>query len=218
MCRERADNNKNTHLLIDEEPMPPEPVVKVDRDLGLHLQLARLRDIGLRYALDKGFDAIWQLDTDILPLPDTLTKLVEANVDYIVPCIVHHNLDLISRVERDTITLDYTRNTSPSNPYRNRIPQYWRLGRTNLMKCYAEGSGISFIRRAVLEAGVDHCYEENKHLEKVTSEDVTFAEKAKAKGFQCWMHMGALVFHVFDKTTLERSAFASWGGYDKWLE
>ena len=214
LIQARAEENKNVHIIVDTEEMPPESANKADRATdGLYLHLARLRDIGLRYCQDHGYDYIFQLDSDVMVLPNVLDKLVSVNVDYSVASIVQYNIDLIEKIERDLITLDYTRNTKLSNPYRLQRKQYWRIDNDRLLEGYAEGSGISLISRRMIESGCNHCYEENKDLSVVKSEDITFAEKAKGGGFQCWRHSGAVVFHLYEKSLMTRSILPNWNGY-----
>ena len=160
--------------------------------------------LGLKTAYDKGFDVMWLMDDDVVPAPDCLTRLLEADGS----CLIAVREDLTGAlVEKSAVRFDL-RNPLAIRPKTASIDSTW--ARRADMPATVEVENVAFegflVRREVVERiGLpDPSY-------FIFYDDVDFAIRARRAGFPIRAVRDAVLVRQlsFD----QQHDLAGWKGY-----
>lgn len=129
---------------------------------------------------------LWSVDSDVLPDPDVLEKLLAAN------------LPIVAAVVRNSGTAEvynFFTGRDALGPRRNGLDRAL-LHMTKPARVSMTGACV-LIRRDVLDAGV-------RYSDHLRGEDVGMCEAARAKRFKAYVHPGARTGHVQEDGTTWR--------------
>ena len=127
-------------------------------------------------------DWVWFMGDDHVFAPDLLPRLLERNVDVVVPLCL--------------------KRTPPFDPVvyggQNELDQYYvaDLPDHGITEVYAAGSAGMLVRRPVLEAIPDPWFESHGGM----NEDLTFCAKVRDAGFRIWCDVDLLLGHLSNHT------------------
>ncbi|KAA1421082.1 glycosyltransferase [Nocardioides humilatus] len=160
--------------------------------------------LGLKTAYDKGFDAMWLMDDDVVPRPDCLTRLLEVDNS----CLTAVREDLTGAlVEKAAVHFDL-RNPLAIRPKRASIDSAY-ADRAS-MPATVPVDNVSFegflVRRAVIDAiGLpDPSY-------FIFYDDVDYAIRARRAGFPILAVRDAVLVRQLDFD--QQHDLAGWKGY-----
>lgn len=160
--------------------------------------------LGLKAAYDKGFDAMWLMDDDVVPAPDCLTRLLEVDNS----CLTAVREDLTGAlVEKAAVRFDL-RNPLSIRPKKASIDSTY-ADRAS-MPATVPVDNVSFegflVRREVIEAiGLpDPSY-------FIFYDDVDFAIRARRAGYEILAVRDAVLVRQLDFD--QQHDLAGWKGY-----
>jgi rhamnopyranosyl-N-acetylglucosaminyl-diphospho-decaprenol beta-1,3/1,4-galactofuranosyltransferase len=160
--------------------------------------------LGLKAAYDKGFDAMWLMDDDVVPAPDCLTRLLEVDNS----CLTAVREDLTGAlVEKAAVRFDL-RNPLSIRPKKASIDSTY-ADRTS-MPATVPVENVSFegflVRREVIDAiGLpDPSY-------FIFYDDVDFAIRARRAGYEILAVRDAVLVRQLDFD--QQHDLAGWKGY-----
>lgn len=151
------------------------------------LNVAANFNIGIRDALESGAQWVWIMGDDHEFEPDALLRLLERQVDMVVP--------LVARRQPPFIPVLFKEPTGPLMHEQFR-PYFWReLPAHGLIAPYMCGSAGMVIRRHVLETMDDPWFETGNMGKEYTNEDTYFCVKARQAGFTIYADMDVQLDH-----------------------
>lgn len=125
-------------------------------------------------------DWLWMIGDDHVFNPDLLGRLLEHDVDVVVPLCL--------------------KRTPPYQPvvysHQNEVGEYvghFDLPEHGLVELHAAGTAGMLVRRRVLDAIADPVFETGPHG---LNEDLTFCAKVRAAGFRIWCDVDAPLGHI----------------------
>lgn len=129
----------------------------------------------------------WIMGDDHMFDPTTLLRLLDRNLDIVVPLVVRRQAPFIPVLfrlpEQDT-------------PIGQFPPYHWhQLPPSGLLEIYTCGSAGMLIRRKVLEAMPDPWFETGKMGVDLTNEDTYFGKKARTLGFKLFADVEVQLDH-----------------------
>ena len=133
-------------------------------------------------------DAILTIDSDTVPPPDTIARLVAANKDIVAIAAQNWNY-----AQGGLTTYVCSRNEQGVYEISRNL--------SGLVKCDAVGFGCVLIKRHVLEAMLPPWFQwliEKDGCGIVLGEDLYFCQKAQQLGFEIWADCDRLVSHYHE--------------------
>ncbi len=127
-------------------------------------------------------DWVWFMGDDHTFAPDMLQRLLDRDVDVVVPLCL--------------------KRTPPFHPVvyagQNELGEYYvgELPTSGITEIYAAGSAGMLVRRHVLEAIADPWFESHGGM----NEDLTFCAKVRDAGFRIWCDLDCTLGHISNYT------------------
>ncbi len=130
---------------------------------------------------------VWIMGDDHEFEPTTLLRLLQRDVDMIVPLVVRRQPPFIPVLFKEPTS---------DTPLGQFPPHWWHeLPPHGLVEVHTAGSAGMLIRKHVLEAMDDPWFELGQMGRDVTNEDTYFCKKAREKGFTIYADMDVQMHH-----------------------
>ncbi|MBW2965224.1 hypothetical protein KY363_07240, partial [Candidatus Woesearchaeota archaeon] len=138
------------------------------------------------YAISKGYDHVWFVDTDIRPPPSSLSKLLADRKDIVTGLYLDWvNIEGKNRVM--PIVYDFTDENEYCRPmWLNDV-----VGKEGLMEIFFAGFGCTLATRKVIEAVSVRFYKKS-----MSGEDLAFYVDARKAGFGTYADAGVKCPHL----------------------
>jgi glycosyltransferase involved in cell wall biosynthesis len=142
------------------------------------------RNIARDYALSKGYDFLWFVDTDILPPKHALSKLIAGGKDVNAGlCLISMNVDGNSKVLPNAYKLDSAKMLIPLS--------FNDVQNNDSIEVSSAGFGCVLVSKNVLSE-IAFRYFENS----MAGEDIAFFSDAKEKGFASYADNSVKCAHL----------------------
>jgi len=167
-------------------------VVHIERGNTAREAMSRSQEYGRRFALANGFDYMLSLESDVMPLPDCIERLMKHQLPVVgalynignegirVPCITVSN--------KTKLGLMGTRLLEPEE-----LNNYWDNAIKQVNSC---GLGCTLIRKDVLK---DTMFNFMPHLRQAS--DVLWANRVAMKGYPIFVDTTLFLFHRNNNAT-----------------
>ncbi len=137
-------------------------------------QIAKKRNIVVQHAKDNNYDAIWFVDSDIIPLPETLQKLCKTDKDI---CLAPYKVPWLD----DKVYIGLT----------HYIPPYFKLHEVSAIDiiherkpCVIGGFGCTLINKSTFHVPLEYILIKNDDI-LVEGEDIGFFINCYKAGKTC---------------------------------
>ena len=178
---------------LSRYPAFPHALVNCYRPKGTTIQwncglnVAANFNMGVRQGLADGAQWVWILGDDHEFEPDALLRLLEREVDILVPVVARRQPPFIPVLFKEP------QNETPVGQF---PPYHWsELPQHGLHEVHTCGSAGMLIRRCVLEAMIDPWFETGHMGKEYTFEDTYFCLKAHQAGFHIYADMDVQMDH-----------------------
>jgi hypothetical protein len=167
--------------------MPPGSTVK----WNVGLNVAANFNMGIREGLKEGAEWVWIMGDDHEFEPDALLRLLEREVDILVPLVVRRQPPFITVLFKKP-EADTEHGLFPPIYWRE-LPEHGLVGPEHGL--YTCGSAGMLIRKRVLDAMDDPWFEAGQHGKEYTFEDTYFCVKAQKAGFSIYADTDVQIDH-----------------------
>lgn len=178
---------------LSRYPSFPHALVNLYRPKGTTIQwncglnVAANFNMGVREGLEAGAQWVWIMGDDHEFEQDVLLRLLERNVDILVPVVIRRQPPFIPVLFKKP---------QDDTPFGQFPPYHWsELPQHGLHEVHACGNAGMLIRRHVLEAMTDPWFETGCMGKEYANEDVYFCTKAHQAGFRIFADMDVQMDH-----------------------
>lgn len=156
--------------------------------MNMGLNVAANFNAGVRRLMaNPALQWVWIMGDDHEFEPDCLLRLLEHDVDVVVPLVVRRQPPFIPVLFKEP---------ESDTPLGQFPPFHWhQLPSSGLLEVYTAGSAGMLIRRRVIEALRDPWFELGKMGEDLTNEDTYFCKKVQDAGFKIYADMDVQMDH-----------------------
>ena len=157
-------------------------------EMHMGLNVAANFNAGLRRMMaEPHLEWVWIMGDDHEFDPTTLLRLLDRQVDIVVPLVVRRQPPFIPVLFKEP---------ESDTPLGQFPPYHWhQLPPSGLQEVHTAGSAGMLIRRPVLEALDDPWFELGKMGQDLTNEDTYFCKKAQAAGFRIYADLDVVMDH-----------------------
>lgn len=186
-----SDLARYTKFSISLQFLVTPPNTKLDWQTGINVALSCNRVLERMHG-----EWVWIMGDDHVFAPHTLLRLLDRNVDVVVPLCAYRRPPFAPVVFSGEV------DGKPGN---------WKVlnwidfnGKTGLQEVYVAGSAGMLIRKNVIQALSDPWFEVGQERSDGLNEDITFCKKVRAAGFKIYVDLDTVIGHIGQITVWPR--------------